>query len=303
MSKVSYRSRNPETRELTLKCGHLTFLGAESYPHLLSVTWEGELPEPVKLTAAIRMAANADSLMTVFVGPLSLAELPDTWALNSPEELLHVLQMFMPGHWDKTHVTKLSQQMAGGVKCPQDLTQLNWVATAADEVTPLLECLHMEYIHTILEPFAGTGGISSVLQENKHVVITNDLNPQHDTLLHEDSLQPGFYKRIMQVTDVDMVILSPWFAHLDVALPLAVLAAKTMVAVHVPAHYWTNAIMARYSYLKPFFTADRAHFVWGLPRGPTGMRCAWICIFATSALKYQLLKKGSYIPHTMTLPL
>jgi len=249
------------------------------------------------------LVANANSLLTVPTGPQSLQQLPAEWDLSKSDVLRAALQGFMPGHWDPTHVTKLSQGMTGGVKAPQEFSELKCVATAAEEVEPLLGCLHMQHIHTVLEPFTGTGGIANVLRRSKHVVITNDLNPKHRALMHQDALQPGFYQRVLKITPIDMVICSPWFAHLDIALPLAVLTATKMVAVHIPAHYWTNATLARYAYLKPFFTTERAHFVWGLPRGPMGMRCAWLCIFASSTLKQQLLRTGSYLPHTMTLPL
>jgi hypothetical protein len=289
--------------------GELVFRGVEHYPDVLLAFWDDGTVEPVKPQAAQQMVLHAQDVVSASVvhNVSDIDSLPPQLKLNESSSLQAVLQMFMPGHWDKAHVTKLSQHMPGGSKFLHVRNSPNpgvpaCVATGEQELAPLLECTRFSPSYVFLDPWSGTGGISSVLAGLGYTVITNDINPNTPAELHQDALQPAFYQKLLRVTPVDVIILSPWFAFLDVAIPLAVLAASVCVCVHIPGHYFTNAVMPRYAYLKPYFQLDTAHFVWGLPRGPMGMRCAWLLLFRTKKHKYDVLRKECILASTMTLP-
>jgi hypothetical protein len=237
--------------------------------------------------------------------PVVLDDLPDSWDLSNPIELLEAFQKLMPGEWSKTHITRLSKQLPGGANFLQtrDNTVVSTpacIATGLAELKPLMEVVDFSEATMVLDPCSGTGAVSMALKQVPLQVITNDINPQHVADNHEDALQPAFYKRLLAVTTIDVVVVSPWFAHLDLMIPMLMRVARLCVCVHIPGHYFTNAIKTRYQFFEPLVAADRTHFIWGLPRGPMGLRCAWMVIFRTSSMKHRMLKPGTYHATTVS---
>ncbi len=301
-AKIFRKIRIPESRGFESQWGELVAT-PDKYPHVLEAHWDDDTVQPVSYKAALRML-YADTLIAL-VNQKDIWSLPEQWQLSDPLVLHDALQLFMPGHWDSTHITKLSQKMPGGIKFPSGDSGENspaWVPTLGEEITPLLDCMKFELSHVILDPWSGSGGISETLKSLGHTVVTNDINPEHSAHLHQDALQPGFYQRLLKASPVDVIVLSPWFAYLDIALPSALMTAKLAVCAHVPGHYFTNGVMARFNFLKPYFQSNRVHFVWGLPRGPMGMRCAWLVIFASEAVKHSMLKPDALYTHSISLP-
>ncbi len=90
----------------------------------------------------------------------------------------------------------------------------------------------------------------------------------------------------------DAVVTSPWFSVLDVALPLLVDAARVVACVHVPGHYLSSGPLPRFAYLQSLQRQGRLLILYGLPRGPTGWRCAWLVVFRSAAIKRALLLPG-----------
>ena len=119
---------------------------------------------------------------------------------------------------------------------------------------------------------------------------SSDLSRLHAVPRHADALQPGFYRRAQAEQAIDAVVTSPWFAALDLALPLAVLAARAVACVHVPGHYITDAHPARVHYLRELMREGRLHVLWNLPKGPMGRRCGWVIVFATPQLANWLIR-------------
>jgi hypothetical protein len=144
-----------------------------------------------------------------------------------------------------------------------------------------------------LDPWAGSGTIKQALSKHGVPVFDNDLNPGRPTDMHEDALQPAFYRKARTLAEIDAVVTSPWFTVLDFALPLAVSAARMVACVHVPGHYVTDAHRARASYLAALMDAGRMHIMWNLPKGPMGRRCAWLLVFAKPQLKNMLIRKDA----------
>ena len=145
----------------------------------------------------------------------------------------------------------------------------------------------------MLDPWAGTGQIKRALALQGVPVLDNDLNPAHATDLHLDALQPEFYQSALTSSSLDAVVTSPWFTVLDLALPLAVAAARQVACVHVPGLYVTDAHPNRSAYLLSLMRAGRLHILWNLPKGPMGRRCGWLIVFATPALRKLLVPQGA----------
>ena len=91
---------------------------------------------------------------------------------------------------------------------------------------------------------------------------------------------------------VDAVVSSPWFTVLDIALPLLVAAARTVVCLHVPGHYVSSGVMPRYAYLQELQRQGRLVVLFGVPRAAMGWRCAWLVVFRNAAVKRALLRPG-----------
>jgi hypothetical protein len=158
----------------------------------------------------------------------------------------------------------------------------------------LLQRVDLSNCNHALEPFNGAGGISTALRAaGMRCMRTNDLAQVRAADLHEDALQPAFYQQYSKkFGQPDVIVTSPWFSVLDLALPLIVDAVKVVACVHVPGHYIASGLGPRYAYLRQLQRAGRVVVLFGVPRGPMGWRCAWLIVFRSAALRDQLLKTG-----------
>jgi hypothetical protein len=157
-------------------------------------------------------------------------------------------------------------------------------------VQALLAAVDFTQVGTILDPWAGTGSVKTVCAKAGLPVVDNDINPGSPARWHMNALLPSFYVQAAQRMAIGAVVTSPWFAVLDMALPLAAAAARSVACVHVPGHYLTDAHPSRVAFLRRLMQEGRIHFLWNLPKGPSGRRCCWILIFASPALMQLLLK-------------
>ena len=212
---------------------------------------------------------------------------PDTWDLSSSTGVNQALQALMPGPRADHRLTRLAQLASVGMCNPH---QLQVVCTEPVETQVLLKHLHSLAGYSLMDPFCGTGGIVNVLRQHDLVVSTNDLNPVHDADSHEDALQPCFYKD----KSVDVFVTSPYFAVLDLALPLMVHFAKVAVIVHVPGHYLYDPTEPRQRYF--YSLIERMAVILGLPKGPLGRRCAWLIIARSPSVLKGLLQSVPALP-------
>ena len=233
-------------------------------------------------TALSSSATNTDPL------PLDLC-------LTTTDGVLQALHFLMPGPWSTGHATVLSHVVPGGQRFLQ--TQGSYhpgqpqrVATLEPEIDELLNVIDFTHAPAIFDPFSGDNNIKKAFNQAGLDVTTNDFNFQLPTDYHLDALQPRTYEELRTDQPLHTVVMSPFFAVLDLALPLAVLYAEQLVCCHVPGHYLTNAPPARLSWLIQLQDAGRLMLVMGLPRGPTGRRCMWLIIFADPLLRDLLVR-------------
>ncbi|PNH01983.1 Retrovirus-related Pol polyprotein from transposon, partial [Tetrabaena socialis] len=151
------------------------------------------------------------------------AMLPDSWPLDSADAVRDALAHLAPGcELSGVHLQRLALRTPGGRSSVQASGQPECVPTEAAEVEALLRCIDLGVGTCVLEPWSGTGGIVSVLQARGLAVVRNDINPRHPAEYYEDALQPGLYRRAQQSHPFSAIVASPWFAVLDIALPLAI---------------------------------------------------------------------------------
>ncbi len=323
---VSRKLRVAGSRRWATHTGLLHFVGAEAHPHYLRCEWDdGTIdfmsaatarklkptpPEPDSATsggvpasaagatgAARGRASGRRHAVAPTVALATLATLPPTWELAQPEQLLAALQLLMPGDWHQGHITGLARKMPGatgflssrldGRPAPE------CVPTLDTEVERLLQCVHLGLCATVLDPFSGTGTMARVLSGRHHRVVTNDIFDGHAADYHMDALQPSFYTTMQrELGIIDAVVSSPWFAALDIALPLLVASAASVACVHVPGHYLTSGVMPRFAYLRELQAQGRLFVIMGLPRGPMGRRCVWLLVFSSRDVRQRLLAPG-----------
>ena len=108
-----------------------------------------------------------------------------------------------------------------------------------------------------------------------------------------DAADLGFYHHMVNERGIpDLIITSPYFSLLDLALPLAAAFARKAVFIHCPCWYFSDATDGRFRFLREFARTDRLFVIFGLPRGPVGRRCLWLCLFRDDAAKRDMLKPG-----------
>ncbi|KAK3274948.1 hypothetical protein CYMTET_16901 [Cymbomonas tetramitiformis] len=260
----------------------------------------------------------------------SMGDLPDRVAWGNQEELSRVITEVMPGFWHEGHRTILSRKCAEQhtrarslrkastvqAMSPEEVqkrgdvtqlsraqvksaSQLDWglelVMTVPQEVRRLAHEVTWEKITQVWDPWAGTGVIGKVMSlEWPHLkVMNNDWNPQlkwHEAL---NALQPGNYRAWKEKYGVcDAVVTSPWFAVLDIALPLAVLASRVVACIHVPSHYMTDMTESRAQYFRKLCHAGRLHVIGHLEHGPIGRRCMWVMVFRNPLTRARMLRGG-----------
>ncbi|KAK3253434.1 Methyl-CpG-binding domain-containing protein 9 [Cymbomonas tetramitiformis] len=260
----------------------------------------------------------------------SMGDWPDRIDWGNQEVLTEMVQRLMPGQWHEGHRTILSRKcveqqgkarmLKGADLVPamqqdevekrgdvakmtrvqvKNASMLHWglelVMTVPKEVDRLAKEVNWSRVTRVWDPWAGTGVIGSVLKGHwDHLsIMNNDWNPQLKWPEAMNALQPGNYRRWKEKYGVcDAVVTSPWFAVLDIALPLAVAASRVVACVHVPSHYMTDMTESRARYFRELCHAGRLHVLGHLEHGPIGRRCMWVLVFKNPLLRARMLRTG-----------
>jgi hypothetical protein len=295
---VERRIRDQRSRRTQTRRGRLVFKGADYAPHFFAVEYADGGQEAMSLPVAQRWLLPASASMGQVEAARVVLQpdaLPASWDLADAEQLRRALQLLMPGDWQQRVVTKLARQLALSYADAAVGAALPCVATTAEEVQWLLSRVNLIECQSVVEPFNGTGAIAAALKgAGCSTVLTNDLCDLRAADMHVDALQPAFLNHAGQRLGcpVDAVVSSPWFTVLDIALPLLVAAARTVVCLHVPGHYVSSGVMPRYAYLQELQRQGRLVVLFGVPRAAMGWRCAWLVVFRNAAVKRALLRPG-----------
>ena len=220
--------------------------------------------------------------------------LPPEFDLQTAAGVQRVIQLLMPGSLADKDASRMCNAMteirAGAASSAA--AGRGFVPTDSAEVEPLLGAVDFTGVGSFFDPFAGSGTIARVFQAHGFEVSQNDICSFWGHTHQVDALQP--YAYAYQASQV--LVSSPPFELLDLAVPLLVAAAGVVACVHVPGHWLTNARVPRQRWLQELARQGRMHVVFGLPRGPAGRRCAWVLIFRSAGLKQQLLVEQPSLP-------
>ena len=283
--------------------GKIEYRGNQYKPRCFVVHWsDGTQSEPMTHTQLAKVlqpptVTPPDGvLLAITTTTTSSAPMPAVLDLDSPQAITTALSTLMPeSSWPAAHCTRLYNRLA------ELRSTLPCVTTKPEEVACLLEAMDFSYCATIVDLWAGQNSIQQAFKQCGYSVITNDLNSAAATDYHLDALQPATYQQLQQKHGLDAIVISPWFALLDLALPLAVAHASWVVCCHVPGHYIFSPTEPRRRWLQTLLQQQRLHLLMGLPRSNMGMRCLWVVIANTSSMLEQLIKPEYRQSVTITL--
>ncbi|KAK3287728.1 hypothetical protein CYMTET_4780 [Cymbomonas tetramitiformis] len=174
-------------------------------------------------------------------------------------------------------------------------SMLQWGLELVMTVKRLAMEVNWETVSRVWDPLAGTGVIHKVMKEHStHLsIMNNDWNPQlkwHEAM---NALQAGnYHARKTKYGVCNAVVTSPWFAVLDIALPLAVAASCVVACIHVPSHYMTDLTESRAQYFRKLCYAGRLRVIENVERGPIGRRYMWVLIFKKPLRRAKMLCGG-----------
>lgn len=213
--------------------------------------------------------------------------------MNTRCDVEKFLMKEMPGDWKKKHITELTMCLPCNEKFYKKPGVTECVINTYEEITRLFEVIHLDNIETICDPFSGTGTISKYIKNMKpdiHI-ITNDICESHgNNDFHENALSHEFYENFG--CNFDVIITSPWFSILDLAIPTLIKYVNYFIAVHVPAYYLTNAHDHRMKYFRKLNRQGLIHIVGNLPHAIIGWKCIWILIFKNKYLARQYINSN-----------
>jgi hypothetical protein len=243
-----------------------------------------------RVVAALGDATKVSSAIVGLsaAGQSGLAQpLPLQWNLTDQQQLTEALQLLMPGTHTRAHLSRISSSIQQVLQGAESGTAHAHVPTVVADVEALLSQVDFSFCSKFLDPFAGSGTISRRLTSEGYEVITNDLCSKWEADSHLDALQPAFYEQ----RAAEAIVTSPPFDQADLVVPLLAEMAAKVACVQVLGSWVSSPTAARRQWLQSLAAQGRVHILMGLPRGPTGRRCAWILLFKSSQLRAQMLSR------------
>ena len=273
--------------------GQLLLLEDEQEIDLNSIILATDSLEP---TNSKLLTYTSTSVQAPVGTPAILREnrLPFTWIITDSDAWGQILHSLMPhprGRWPKSTCTRLVNESEAQtsllVRGPFQGNRIRH-ATVPDEVNALILHVKWNSFTTCFDPMNGTNTISSVIHSSnstRHLrVHTNDWDSSVDADSHDDALQPRNWVHWTTRWNIDVVVTSPYFAFLDVMVPLMILFVPVVI-VHVPSSWLFSATPQRRLWLQEQYSSGRIHIITNLPRGAPGpWRCCWVVFAQTNEL-------------------
>ena len=287
--------------------GVVRFRGIQDRPYYFDVVFsDGDVHERISLTTLKRRYRALDGQELVAGAVLgwsddeqekehTLPPLPLRRELaNNAPAVLSALVNLMPGEWPETYPSRVSKFVPGGEHELKALSR-SWPDSCATqaEVESLLKVLDLRGVFGVLDPWAHSTVVQDTLERRGLPVVTNwggagDVPTSH----RYDALQlEGWDSLRRQGVCLDVVISSPWFMLLDLALPMAVLCVETAVCMRVPWNYLNEAPQARKCWLRRLHKEGRTVWLKGLPPTANSRSHVWLLVFKDDVVRRRMLTK------------
>jgi hypothetical protein len=95
-----------------------------------------------------------------------------------------------------------------------------------------LDTMSFTRCQSIVDPWSGLGTIKKTFAEAGHAVHSNDLHPNACADGHSDALLYETYANWRHTNNLEVIVTSPHFTFLDIALPLAAGMVRDVACVH-----------------------------------------------------------------------
>ena len=197
----------------------------------------------------------------------------------------------MPGRHTNRHVTDLFNAITALQRPTEDA--MPCVETMISEVQRLAQCIDLSRFHTATDMWSGSRTIGLTLAKYGIRTVNNDLDSSKEADYHLDALQPSSYRTIAEEEpgSMSLIVSSPWFSMMDLAGPLAVIQADSLVCLHVSSSYLGSPVEPRAQWANSLAQQGRLHVVKGVETNRSLKRkCAWLVIAKTPELLKQLLR-------------
>ena len=219
------------------------------------------------------------------------------------------LQQLMPGPYSPPHIARMAHMLTVVRLSVMDITRvgiseqypqadgyesarevhrrskmdlgLQTVVTMPSEIHGLCRVLDWEKISQwgIYDLWAGTGTIAKVFRQYGVHIRSCDANPAAPAE-QRDALDIETYRELAAREEgIGAIVSSPDFRFVDLALALAVKAARIVTCFHVPGDYLSNGHPARITYFLELKAQGRVAMAQNLPKGPTGRSNQWLIVF------------------------
>jgi hypothetical protein len=204
-------------------------------------------------------------------------------------------------HYPRSQGTKNHLEVAR--RSRMDLS-IETIVSIPSEVHSLMAVMCFQDARGVYDFWSGTGTISQVLREYDVPVRNFDINPgsparQADALdLQTYTSQQASKNGSLNAVGINVIILSPDFRFVDLAVVLAVRAVNQVACIHVPANYIASGHQARINYFNDLRAQGRLLQIQCLPKGPTGFSNQWIVVFQNGIDKRHLLHTGEPIMYS-----
>jgi hypothetical protein len=200
---------------------------------------------------------------------------------------LRWLPSSLPSLRQPTHVTRLYDRLPGqrahlalGASTPQLVT------TPPCDYKSLFAVIRFTPEVTVFDPWFGGGSSSHHLREvGVRLVLGSDICPRPDAPAFQgDGLLLLTYDRARRHfrRPIDIVLCSPWFVMLDLAIPVAYSQATQAAIIHVPFYYTTQGTLQRLTWLSDLTHQCLAYLAQCGSRGNLGYRSAWLLLFKSA---------------------
>ena len=236
------------------------------------------------------------------VAAVPAAELAATWPLGTVDDAERALVSLLPGTWHRTLVTKLHRSLPGQPGFLMADGQVEHLPVTPAEVAALTRVIDLSQVPQISDLWAVGSEVADLLRASGHRVYANSMDRKCVRVdSHEDATQPGLYQRLAAGGQLDCVVTAPPLRLLDLVVPLACHYMRSLGCFYLPGGFVTDAPDPRQRWLHNLQAQGRLCIVCGLPKGSSGTRGIWLCIFASAQLRSRVVRGGVYLDSVFTL--
>jgi hypothetical protein len=292
--------------------GVIRFCGRDRRPHYYDVEFEdGRVrtrvthtmltrhAELVKEAQAQQRVGAGGVVITPALGQPSSEPMIESpvlpWSIelsNNPSAVLGMLLAFMLGEWPRQHAEKISRFVHGG-SSERGAQQGSWPDSTVTEaeVACLMDVLDLRGVFGVVDLWAHGSGVRDAFARKSLPVVTNNTCGGDHCDFQLDALQLRSYLKLQEAgVCLDVVISAPWLVLLDLALPMAVVCAKSLVCMRVPPSYVSEALLPRKMWLTALQERGRLVKLQGVPLAPSGRQYEWLLVFKDEWTKRRMLK-------------